>query len=98
MLQGLLEGRELVCLPCGPDGRGRTEAVCRDGEVDIAAQMLRSGLATSSAYFSNALRAAQVEARRAGRGLWRGDWVHPQAWRQGARLGAEPCQGCLLPR
>jgi len=97
-LDVLLAGRTLACTPCGPDGRGALEAICRDGDRDINAEVLRSGFATSSAHFNNAMHAAQVEARKQGRGLWRGDWVHPQAWRDGVRLGAEACQGCLVPR
>lgn len=97
-LAGLVAGRTLACVPCGHEGDGAVNALCRDGDGDIGAAMVRMGLATSHAFFSNALHAAQVDARRAGRGLWRGDWVHPQAWRDGARLGEGPCRGCLVPR
>lgn len=96
-LQALLDGRMLSCTPCGPDGRGALEALCRDGETDINAEVVRSGFATTSAFFSNAMHSAEVEARLAGRGLWRGDWVQPGAWRNGVRLGQGPCRGCVLP-
>jgi endonuclease YncB( thermonuclease family) len=97
-LDDLVAGRTLACVPCGHEGDGALTALCRDGDSDIGAAMVRTGLATSAAFFSNALHAAEVDARLAGRGLWRGDWVHPQAWREGARLGEGPCRGCLVPR
>lgn len=97
-LADLVAGRTLACVPCGHESDGAVSALCRDGDGDIGAAMVRTGLATSPAFFSNALHAAEVDARLAGRGLWRGDWVHPQAWRQGARLGEGPCRGCLVPR
>ena len=97
-LDDLVAGRTLACVPCGHASDGAVTALCRDGDRDIGAAMVRTGLATSHAFFSNALHAAQVDARLAGRGLWRGDWVHPQAWRDGARLGEGPCRGCLVPR
>jgi len=96
-LAALVEEHTIACLPCGHDPGGAILAQCRDGEADIGAAMVRAGLATTHAFFSNVLHAAQVEARRAGRGLWRGDWVHPKAWRDGARLGEGPCRGCLVP-
>mgnify|MGYP001203511881 CR=1 FL=1 len=96
-LDELLTGRTLACTPCGRAPGGGLEALCRDGDLDIAAEVLRGGFATTHAYFSNGLHAAEVEARREGRGLWRGDWVRPDAWRQGVRLGEGPCQGCFSP-
>ena len=96
-LDDLVAGREFACTPCGRDGYGALEALCRDGDLDLNAEVLRSGFATTQAFFSNALHAAETQARLAGRGLWRGDWVHPQAWRDGARLGSGPCQGCMTP-
>ena len=97
-LDSLLAGQAVACTPCRHGGDGSLNAICRAGETDIGVEMLRAGMATSYAFFSNAMHSAEVEARLAGRGLWRGDWVHPQAWRSGARLGAAPCRGCLVPR
>jgi endonuclease YncB( thermonuclease family) len=97
-LDGLLEGRKLSCTPCRRDPHGGIEALCRDGDRDINAEVLRGGFATTHAYFSNAMHSAEVQARRQRRGLWRGDWVHPDAWRQGVRLGTQSCQGCFLPQ
>ena len=72
-------------------------ALCRHDDTDIGEEMLRAGMATSHAYFANNLQSAESQAENAGRGLWRGDWVHPDAWRDGKRLGAGPCHGCYLP-
>ena len=97
VLAGLLEGRELACMFCGFARDGARDALCRDGRTDIGEEMLRAGMATSHAYFANNLQSAESQAVRAGRGLWRGDWVHPAAWRKGRRLGEGRCGGCYLP-
>ena len=97
VLAGLLEGRELACMYCDYAPDGAREALCRDGRVDVGEEMLRAGMATSHAYFANNLQSAESQAVRAGRGLWRGDWVHPAAWRRGHRLGEARCRGCYLP-
>ena len=96
-LAGLVDGQNLECLACGTDERGRTLATCLDGERDIGAAMVRSGMALGRAFFSNALHASEARAEMEGLGLWQGDFVDPQAWRRGVRLGAGPCRACLLP-
>ncbi|MEM7120692.1 MAG: thermonuclease family protein [Pseudomonadota bacterium] len=96
-LAGLVDGRELACLACGVDERGRTLATCLDGETDIGVAMVRSGMALGRAFFSNALNASQARAKIDGIGMWRGDFVDPDAWRRGERLGEEPCRGCTSP-
>ncbi len=97
-LEALLSGSTLSCLPCGFSRDGTMRALCSDGERDIGAEVLREGMATSFAFFSNGMHAAESQAERARRGLWRGDWVHPQVWRQGVRLGEGSCQGCYVPQ
>jgi endonuclease YncB( thermonuclease family) len=97
-LDDLIAGVSLSCLPCGYNRDGAMLALCTDGDRDIGAEVLREGMATSFAFFSNGMHAAESQAESAGRGLWQGDWVHPQIWRQGVRLGEEPCQGCYLPQ
>ncbi len=96
-LAGLVDGRQLACLACGIDERGRTLATCLDGEIDIGVAMVRSGMAVGRAFFSNALNASEARAKLDGIGLWRGDFVDPDAWRRGKRLGEEPCRGCAAP-
>lgn len=97
-LDDLVADVTLSCLTCGYNRDGAMLALCRDGDRDIGAEVLREGMATSFAFFSNGMHAAESQAESAGRGLWQGDWVHPQVWREGARLGDEPCQGCYLPQ
>ncbi len=96
-LAALLEGRQLSCLPCGYEPDGAQTMLCRDGEFDIGEHVLRAGMGTSDAYFANNLQSAESRAFSAGRGVWQGDWVHPKAWREGQRLGYNPCTGCLFP-
>jgi endonuclease YncB( thermonuclease family) len=96
-LAELVDGRELTCLACDQDQVGRTLAVCRAGETDIGAAMVRQGMALGRAFFSNALQSSEAWAKKEGAGLWRGDFVDPVAWRQGKRLGPGPCRGCTDP-
>jgi endonuclease YncB( thermonuclease family) len=80
----------LQCSTFGRDQYQRLLAVCRADDVDINAQMVREGLAVSS----NGYGREEREAREAGQGIWAGEFVHPRAWRDGARqpVNGEPWQ------
>ena len=97
-LDDLLADADLTCLPCGYESDGAITALCRSGETDIGAEVLRAGMATSYAFFANNLQSAEGQAVTAGRGVWQGDWVHPTQWRQGTRLREGPCVACYIPR
>ncbi|MBC6439631.1 MAG: thermonuclease family protein [Rhodospirillales bacterium] len=97
-LAALVDERELACcMYCDDEPDGECMALRRDDDTAIGEEMLRAGMATSHAYFANNLQAAESQANNAGRGLWRGDRVHPDAWCDGKRLGAGPCRCCYLP-
>ena len=80
----------LECSTFGRDRYQRLLAVCRAGDMEVNAQMVREGLAVSS----NGYGSQEREAREAGQGIWAGEFVHPRAWRDGVRQpsGSGPWQ------
>ena len=71
-LAALIADHQMICTPRGQDASGRLVAVCRAGDVDLNAAMVRQGWAHATAA---PLRQLEAEARDEGRGLWRqGDW------------------------
>lgn len=78
----------LVCADHGRDRYGRTIARCRNHDGDIGAAMVREGLGRRLRNARDTRYAAEeAEARRAGRGLWRGTHHHPADWRDARRGG-----------
>ena len=80
-------GRELVrCEPRDIDRYERIVAVCRLGEVDLNAWMVRQGWAI--AYRKYALDYVDDEnaAQAVKAGIWAGRFVEPEKWRHGERL------------
>ena len=62
---------------------GSAAAICFTGPYELNAKMVRMGWALAEpgqAYAGN-----EQAARAARRGIWRGRFVHPRAWRGGAR-------------
>ncbi len=81
----LLSGRRLELLVHGVDCYGRLLCIClADGE-DVAEVMVREGLAVC--YRSEQYRAAQLQAIRQRRGMWRGSFEEPVSWRRANRHG-----------
>lgn len=70
-------GRSVTCQTQGTDRYNRTLAVCRVGDLDLGAHMVRIGYAV--AY--GAYEAEEREAREAGRGMWSGQFDDPATWR-----------------
>lgn len=76
---------------CRITGRGGAleQAACRAGERDVGEAMAATGQTTVLPDATTSLLAAEVRARKAGLGIWRGEFVAPAAWRQGERMAAE---------
>lgn len=64
------------------DRYGRTLVTCRSGEDDLGQQMVSLGLAVADGDY----HMAEVEARRAQRGVWAGSFERPEDWRRRQRL------------
>lgn len=82
-----LAGSRVSCAPRDRDRYGRIVGVCRNGAgQDLGRAMVLSGWALAYRRYSRRYIDAERTARRAGRGLWRGDFVPPWDWRRGERL------------
>ncbi|MEP9369254.1 thermonuclease family protein [Xanthobacter sp. VNH20] len=78
-LEELLAVPLVTCRLRGTDVYGRRLGTCTATGQDIALVLVREGLAL--AVSGPAARAAQEDAQRARRGLWRGRFQRPAEWR-----------------
>ena len=76
-----IANRSIDCTPSGSDAYGRTLAVCRIGDEDLNAWMVREGWALAFVRYSKVYVADEGVAREAQRGLWSGAFVAPWDWR-----------------
>ena len=79
----------VTCDPRGRDPEGAELAVCYlagFGQHELNVWLVAQGWALAAPGAPEAYAAAQASAEAAGRGLWRSDFVPPEAWRQGQRL------------
>lgn len=76
------------CVATGDVSYGRIVAACTAaGGEDAAEILVRDGLALAETRYSERYVPAQIEALKAGRGLWSGAFTPPWEWRRGVRLG-----------
>ena len=73
-LQRLVDGKVVRCDVKGQDRYGRHLALCRADGIDLAAEMVRRGMAVI--YIGDDYRPEEAEARAARRGLCRGACLH----------------------
>ena len=85
-LRERIGGRTVACEERDRDRYGRVVAVCRAGGEDLNAWMVERGFALAYRRYSRAYVDEEAAAKRARRGLWRGDFVAPWDWRRGERL------------
>jgi endonuclease YncB( thermonuclease family) len=81
-LEALVGTATLVCTQTDIDSYGRTVAVCRNGSVDIGAEMVRAGLALAYRQYGEDYVREEAEAEGAGRGVWAGEFTEPWEWRR----------------
>ena len=88
-LAGRIHGRSVACEARDQDRYGRIVAVCRHDGRDVNAWMVDQGWAMAYRRYSTAYVDQEAAAKRARRGLWRGDFVRPWDWRRGNRLKSD---------
>lgn len=76
-LMQLVGDRAVTCDSYGQDRYGRTLARCMAGATELNRAMVEAGWAVAYGDYD----AQEAEARKAGRGVWRGDFLRPQEWR-----------------
>jgi len=77
-LRRIVARAPLTCVGHERDRYGRLLATCRSLGADVAAMMVRSGMAVA---FGDYL-VEEAEARNAMAGLWAGDFETPSEWRE----------------
>ena len=94
----------VVCKQLDTDQYKRIVAVCRlagpEGP-DVNRWMVANGWALAYRRFSQAYVKDEETAKKAGKGIWRGQFVPPWDWRRGERLAAEgaekkPASACVI--
>jgi endonuclease YncB( thermonuclease family) len=71
----------VVCETRGRDASGRWIATCTADGFDIGRNMVHTGWALADRRQSTAYVEVEDQARNAGRGLWKGEFVPPWEWR-----------------
>ena len=71
----------------------RIVAICRLGDEDLNAWMVRQGWALAYRQYSRDYVDEESAARAAKVGIWVGRFIEPWKWRRGARLTADKAQG-----
>lgn len=90
-LDRFIAGRPVSCIDIDERTYKRVVAVCTVGGVDLADWMVRQGLAFDwHKYSKGDYAAAQNEAKKAARGVWRGSYVMPWDYRSCRREGGRP--------
>ena len=95
----LVESEPVSCEALERERYGRIIAICRVRGVDIGAQLVSEGLAWAFRRYSTDYAGQEDEARRARRGVWRGDAETPwdyRANRWSRAAAAAPKPGCPI--
>ena len=99
-LRDLIAGGEVACEGDEHDRYGRLIAICRTGGLagglDLNREMVRLGMAVAYEEYSDDYLPEQIEAFKAGRGLWGGRFDRPAAvraakWRTAQGSAPEGC-------
>jgi len=90
-LDAFIARRPVDCMPMNLDQYGRTVATCSAGGADLGEWLVRGGLALDWPQFSKGrYDAAQRDAERVGRGIWKGSYVEPWLYRACIRANGSP--------
>ena len=96
VLGELIGGGPVACTGDEHDRYGRLIAVCRAGGVVLNREMVRLGLAIAYEEYSDDYLPEQVDAYKAGRGLWAGEFQRPaevraESWQSAKRSAPQGC-------
>jgi endonuclease YncB( thermonuclease family) len=97
-LTRLIGRRPVACAPTGNDKYGRMLAVCRAGETDLGAEMVRTGHAWAFVRYSRDYMGQEEQARSQRLGIWQAPtqtaWDYrAERWQWAA---AEAPEGCSI--
>jgi endonuclease YncB( thermonuclease family) len=81
-MRQLLATGEVDCQSHGQDHYDRALARCTAGDTDLNGEMVRLGLAVTTLEGMALFGDLESQARAAERGIWRGEFDRPSAWRE----------------
>jgi endonuclease YncB( thermonuclease family) len=70
------------CSDEGKDRYGRTLGICYVGELDLQAEMVKSGMAVAYLRYSDRYEQEQNYAKKVKAGMWGGTFQEPEIWRR----------------
>lgn len=84
-LTSVTNGKVVTCKGNRRDRYGRLIAICYVGADDLNARMVRDGWALAYRRYGSDYVSQEGEARSAGSGMWRGQFIEPWDWRRHSR-------------
>ena len=81
-LKDLINNQTVRCTDEGQDRYGRTLGICYVGEMDLQAEMVKSGMAVAYLRYSDRYEKEQNYAKKVKAGMWAGEFKQPEVWRR----------------
>ena len=81
-LKQLINDQTVRCSNEGQDRYGRTLGICYVGEIDLQAEMVKSGMAVAYLKYSDRYEEEQNFAKKVKAGMWSGEFQEPETWRR----------------
>jgi len=95
-LASLVTGKRIACAVKNPDQYDRLIALCRDGAMDIGAEMVRRGMAWAFIKYETPYVSLEARPRAMGIGIWQAPTMTPwefrkKRWHVEAQLAPKGC-------
>ena len=81
-LKELINNQAVRCTDEGQDRYGRTLGICYVGDMDLQAEMVKSGMAVAYLRYSDRYEKEQNYAKKVKAGMWAGEFKQPEVWRR----------------
>ena len=81
-LKELINNQTVRCTDEGQDRYGRTLGICYVGDMDLQAEMVKSGMAVAYLRYSDRYEKEQNYAKKVKAGMWAGEFKQPEVWRR----------------
>ena len=81
-LKELINNQTVRCTDEGQDRYGRTLGICYVGDMDLQAEMVKSGMAVAYLRYSDRYEGEQNYAKKVKAGMWAGEFKQPEVWRR----------------
>ena len=81
-LKQLINNQIVRCTDEGQDKYGRTLGICYVGDMDLQAEMVKSGMAVAYLRYSDRYEKEQNYATKVKAGMWAGEFKQPEVWRR----------------